>query len=153
MVAAASSAAASIAAAAPPTQTSAPAATVQAAGASTALDPCALVPAAEASRLAGVTYGPGIEETLASSSKRCTYGSQTLNVFTVESMRAQSSAAAQAAWSQEQAQAQAALQKQVPAGLKVSWHLIPASGLGDRAATVSAGISISGQTVAISGTS
>src|SRR4051812_39997261 len=52
----------------------------------TTLDPCQLVTAAEASQLSGVTFGPGKEETTGSDNtgKRCTYGSQTKNVFFVQ---------------------------------------------------------------------
>jgi hypothetical protein len=49
----------------------------------TALDPCQIITAQEASSLAGTTFGPGKEETLPSNTKMCTYGSQTKNVFEV----------------------------------------------------------------------
>jgi hypothetical protein len=62
----------------PPTPTATPSETA----APTALDPCQLVPANEASALAGATYGPGVETTH-NNGKYCTYGGQTTNVFTV----------------------------------------------------------------------
>jgi hypothetical protein len=138
---------------APATQapvSSAPA-TTQAAGAPIALDPCQLVTRSEASSIAGVAYGAGKEETFSGGGKGCVYGSQTVNVFTVELAQATSPAVAQAAWSQEQTQAKALLLKQIPPGMKLSYNLNPASGLGDRAATVSAGMNIAGRTIGISG--
>ncbi len=142
-------AAATSAPAAPTQASTAPAA--QAAGAPIALDPCQLVTRSEASSIAGVAYGAGKEETFSGGGKGCVYGSQTVNVFTVELAQAASPAAAQAAWSQEQAQAKALLLKQIPPGMKLSYNLNPASGLGDRAATVSAGMNIAGRTIGISG--
>ena len=47
------------------------------------LDPCQLVTQQEASQLAGTTFAAGKEEAISSASSMCTYGAQTLNVFTV----------------------------------------------------------------------
>src|ERR1700726_4854431 len=52
--------------------------------ASANLDPCQLVTQQEASQLAGTTYAAGKKESISSASSMCTYGAQTLNVFTVE---------------------------------------------------------------------
>ncbi len=49
----------------------------------TSIDPCQLIPAQEAGTLAGATFGPGKEQTLAGNSRMCTYGAQTKNVFNV----------------------------------------------------------------------
>ena len=61
-----------------------------------AVDPCQLVPADEASGLAGASFGAGVEQH-ESSVKRCVYGAQTANVFTVSVIQAASEAQAQAA--------------------------------------------------------
>src|ERR1700694_2508563 len=61
----------------------APAQVTPSATANPNLDPCQLVTQQEASQLAGTTYGAGKKETLSSASSICTYGAQTLNVFTV----------------------------------------------------------------------
>ncbi len=49
----------------------------------TAIDPCQLIPAAEAGALAGASFGPGKEEALSDNGKVCIYGYQTKNVFEV----------------------------------------------------------------------
>ena len=63
----------------------------------TAVDPCQLVTAQEASQLAGTTFGPGVEKTETNNTRTCVYGGQTLNVFTVEVAQAADVATAQAA--------------------------------------------------------
>ena len=75
------------------------------------------------------------------------YGYQTTNVFTVVVGQSATEAAAQAAWSQKQAQAQAALKKQVPAGLSIAIQTKNVSGLADRAATVTGSATMAGQTI------
>jgi hypothetical protein len=49
----------------------------------TALDPCQLLTQDEASQLAGVSFGPGKEDTNGKNTKLCTYGGNTKNVLTV----------------------------------------------------------------------
>jgi len=117
----------------------------------TALDPCQLVTSAEASSLAGTTFGDGTEETSDGGGKQCFYGGQTMNVFSVEVAQAPDAATAQAAWSQEEAEAQDAIKKNVPAGITVALTTGDVTGLGDRAATISGSATISGQTINASG--
>lgn len=74
----------------------------------TALDPCSLIPAAEASTLAGVTFGQGKESTTSGNGRICTYGAQTTNVFMVEVAQAPDEATAKA----DEAAAEAALKAQ-----------------------------------------
>ena len=87
-----------------PSATPTPTATV-----ATTLDPCQLVTAAEASTLSGATFGAGLEETTGTNGtgKRCTYGSQTTNVFFVQVASSDNAADAQAAWATEEAAADA----------------------------------------------
>lgn len=118
--------------------------------AATSLDPCQLVTSSEASSLAGTTFGPGQEEST-NGGKRCVYGSQTTNVFTVEVAQAQDSATAQADWSQEQSQAQNLAEQKLPAGVSMSLSTQNVTGLGDRAATAYASTSMAGQKIGISG--
>jgi hypothetical protein len=49
----------------------------------TSIDPCQLIPAAEAGKLAGATFGPGTEKALSGNGRMCTYGANTKNVFEV----------------------------------------------------------------------
>jgi hypothetical protein len=117
----------------------------------TSLNPCQLVTSSEASALAGTTFGPGQEEANGKHGKRCVYGSQTTNVFTVEVGQAASPAAADADWSAEQARAQALINKKLPAGISLSAHTQKISGLGDRAAFASGSAAAAGQTIGLSG--
>jgi hypothetical protein len=137
-------------AAAQPAASSAAAPTPSQSAAATSLDPCQLVTSSEASSLAGTTFGPGQEETT-NGGKRCVYGGQTTNVFTVEVAQAQDAATAQADWSQEQSQAQGLAEQKLPPGVNVSLNTQNVSGLGDRAATASGTASVSGQTIGVSG--
>jgi Protein of unknown function (DUF3558) len=137
------------AAAAQPAASGAAASPSQSAAA-TSLDPCQLVTSSEASSLAGTTFGPGQEETT-NGGKRCVYGSQTTNVFTVEVAQAQDSATAQADWSQEQTQAQNLVEQKLPPGVDVSLNTKKVTGLGDRAATASGSASVAGQMIGLSG--
>jgi hypothetical protein len=133
---------------------SAPAATSPAAasssGVATSLDPCQIVPAAEASALAGVSYGTGEEEPSGTDGKRCVYGSQTRNVFSVIVGQAATAADADSSWSQERADAQAALTKQVPAGVTINEQTQDVSGLADRAAVATGSVSLGGESIAAS---
>lgn len=136
-----------------------PAATPAAAGsaaatqsaAPTSLNPCQLVTSSEASALAGTTFGPGQQEANGQHGKRCVYGSQTTNVFTVEVGQAASPAAARADWSAEQARVQALISKKLPAGISLSAHNQKLSGLGDRAAFARGSAAVAGQTIELSG--
>jgi hypothetical protein len=119
-------------------------------GVATQLDPCQIVPAAEASAVAGTTYGAGQEEPSGTDGKRCVYGSQTTNVFSVIVGQADTAADAQADYSQEEAAAQSAITKQVPSGVKFSEHTQDVSGLGDRATVVTGSVSMGAETIAAS---
>jgi hypothetical protein len=89
-------------AAASPTATASPTGTT---------DPCQLVTAAEASSLAGASYGAGLKQANTGGSNTCIYGYQTLNVFMVTVAIASDAGSAQAEWAQEESQAQAQMTK------------------------------------------
>lgn len=119
---------------------------------SVSLDPCQLVPASEASSLAGVTFAAGTEGTTTDGgAKTCTYGSQTLNVFTVLVTQATDPTTAQADWAQEEAKAQAAINQGIPGGASVNLNVADVSGVAgaDRAAVATFSTTISGQAVGI----
>lgn len=105
--------------------------------------------AAEASQLSGVTFGPGLEETTGADNtgKRCTYGSQTKNVFFVQVATADNAADAQAAWATEEANADAALTSDFPAQITANVTKTDITGLGDRAAVGTGSETIEGQTI------
>lgn len=135
-----------------PTASTASAAAPSQPAAAASLDPCQLVTSSEASSLAGASYGSGKEESVGKNGeKRCIYGSQTTNVFTVEVAQGQDAAAARAAWSQYQAQAQALVKQNLPAGWSISLSTKSIPGLADRAATAQGSTSLSGQTINFSG--
>ena len=119
-------------------------------GAATSLDPCQIVPASEASALAGVTYGAGKEEPSGTDGKRCVYGSQTDHVFSVIVGQAATVADADTEWSAERADAQAALTKQVPSGVKFHEQTQDVSGLADRASVATGSVSLGGESIAAS---
>ena len=116
----------------------------------TALDPCQLVPASEASAVAGTTFGAGQEEPSGTDGKRCVYGSETTNVFSVIVGEAATSDDAEADYSQEEADAQSAITKQVPSGVKLNEHTQDVSGLADRATVVSGSVSMGAESIAAS---
>jgi ABC-type Fe3+-hydroxamate transport system substrate-binding protein len=105
----------------------------------TAVDPCQLIPTAEASQLAGVTFGAGVESTTEGNGRICTYGGQTLNVFEVIVGQAPDVATAQAG----KAQAQADIAKL--AGSGVQFTEVP--NLADGAAYATGSFNVSGQTL------
>jgi hypothetical protein len=142
--------AAATAAAASPAATAAATSpgTVSPSGAATSLDPCQIVPASEASALAGVTYGAGEEEPSGTDGKRCVYGSQTAHVFSVIVGQAATVTDADAEWSAERADAQAALTKQVPSGVKFHEQTQDVSGLADRASVATGSVSLGGESIA-----
>ena len=116
------------------------------------LDPCQLVTQQEASQLAGTTFAAGKEEAISSASSMCTYGAQTLNVFTVLVAVAPDAATAQADWAQEEAKAQAGVKQLVAeaggsVSLKAGDITLPGA---DKAATAVATANISGRTLNIS---
>ena len=119
-------------------------------GAATSLDPCQIVPASEASALAGVTYGAGKEEPSGTAGKRCVYGSQAAHVFSVIVGQAATVTDADAEWSAERADAQAALTKQVPSGVKFHEQTQDVSGLADRASVATGSVSLGGESIAAS---
>jgi hypothetical protein len=92
-----------------PTQPPTAAPTPSPTAAPTSYDPCQLVTASEASSLAGVTYGPGKEETNAGGGRDCVYGAETLNVFMVIVGVASDPATAQAEWAAEESKVKSAL--------------------------------------------
>ena len=116
----------------------------------TPLDPCQLVPASEASAVAGTTFGAGQEEPTGTDGKRCVYGSETTNVFSVIVGEAATSDDAEADYSQEEADAQSAITKQVPSGVKLNEHTQDVSGLADRATVVSGSVSMGAESIAAS---
>jgi hypothetical protein len=149
--------AASPAAATSTAATSAPASTAAASspsasgsGAPTTLDPCQVVTAAEASALAGVTFGAGKEEPSGTDGKRCVYGAQTTTIFSVIVGQAASASDADAMWSTEESAAQAAIEKQAPAGMSITEHTQDVSGLADRAAVATGSASGAGVTLGAS---
>lgn len=90
-----------------PNASLAPSASTPASGVAVTDDPCTVVTAEEASALAGVTFGPGKEETTGTASEpglRCTYGAGTMNVFFVQLGKAADAASAAAQWDQERAE-------------------------------------------------
>jgi hypothetical protein len=119
-------------------------------GVATSLDPCQIVPAAEASAVAGTTFGAGKEEPNGTDGKRCVYGSQTTNVFSVIVGQADTAADAEADYSQEEAAAQSAITKQVPSGVKLNEQTQDVSGLADRATVASGSVNMGGASIAAS---
>ena len=116
-----------------------------------ALDPCAIVTSAEASTLAGASFGAGREETTSGGAKTCVYGYQTLNVFTIVVTQASDPATAQTAYDNAKAQAQAQLSQGAPSGVKFNVNLSDTSISGaDRASAATGTGTISGQTISIS---
>jgi hypothetical protein len=117
VVPAPSSAAPSAAPSAP--ASAAPSGSAEPTAVATDIDPCTLVTSAEASALAGVTFGAGKESTTKGNARICTYGAQTPNVFMVIVAIAPDEATAQA----DEAAAKADIQKQaknLPGGMKVT---------------------------------
>ena len=115
----------------------APSAGSSATGVPISLDPCALVPAQEASQLASATFGAGKESTTQGNGKICTYGYQTLNVFEVIVGQAPDVATAQAGKASAQAQIEAA------AGKGIQFTELPT--FADGAAYTTGSYTISGQ--------
>jgi hypothetical protein len=79
-----------------PTATQEATALPQTGGSQTSLDPCELLDSTEAKNLTGADFGAGVESTLDSGVKVCTYGANTANVLMVEVAQAPDLATAQA---------------------------------------------------------
>lgn len=116
------------------------------------LDPCVLVTQQEASKLAGASYGPGVEDKLDNGARECVYGGQTLNVFIVQVNVASDAATAQADWATTEAEAQAGLTGLAASqGGNVNLQAGPITLEGaDDAATASAAGSIGSHTLYVS---
>ena len=124
--------------AATPTPTTVALATAsEATGVPTSVDPCQVVPAGEASQLAGTTFGAGVESTTSGNGRICTYGGQTLNVFEVIVGQAPDVATAQAGKAAAEAQIQSA------AGKGIQFTELPS--FADGAAYTTGSYTISGQ--------
>jgi hypothetical protein len=93
-------------------------AATKAAGTPTALDPCQLLPADEASALAKASFGPGEERSLGGTGKSCTYGANTQNVFTVYVAQTADEASAKAAKASFMSDLQANMTQLVGGGFK-----------------------------------
>lgn len=120
----------------------------------TTLDPCQVVTAEEASALAGVTFGPGIEEDTSADGqygRRCTYGARTANVFFVQVGQAASAESAKSQWEEEQAEVNANISDSL--GSDISSHLVKQdlTGIADLAAATT--FSFPTEDVTINGTS
>jgi hypothetical protein len=107
----------------------------------TSVDPCELVPASEASKLAGVPFGPGSEH-MAGDVKECVYGTITTNEVTISVVQAASVAQAQAA----KQQLLADIQQQADGTLKVTQL-----DLADGAAEAEGSLPFNGTTLAARG--
>src|SRR5581483_1691728 len=83
--------------------------------------------------------------------KTCAYGAQTRNVFLVVVTQAPDAATAQADWVQEQANAEAAIQKELPPGASVNLNASDVSNVpgADKAAIASVNTTIGGQPVGL----
>ncbi len=114
-------------------------------------DPCEVLTAAEASALAGVTFGPGLEEdtgTADTPGKRCTYGAKTTNVFFVQIASAADASSAAAQWDQERAAVSEELTKPAPPELNLHPTATDVPGLADKATIVSGTASLDVHTFA-----
>jgi hypothetical protein len=120
-----------------------PAATAEVTAAPTAIKPCELVPASEASQLAGVKYGKGQTSTFSGNGKICTYTSSALNVFSVVVAQAPDQAAVDAAESQVVGQLKSKI------GASVDIQQLP--DFADGAAIATAKTKVAGQTINVIG--
>jgi hypothetical protein len=92
----------------------------------------------------GATFGAGQEEPSGTDGKRCVYGSETTNVFSVIVGQADTSADAEADYSQEEADAQSAITKQAPSGVKLNEQTQDVSGLAYPATVVNGSVNMGG---------
>jgi hypothetical protein len=104
-----------------PTSPAAPTSTqLQATATAADIDPCVLIPAQEASALAGVSFGPGVEGSVAGGEKTCTYGGNTSNVVVVNVIQAPDVDTAKAAKDAFLADLQANLQQLTSQGFTIT---------------------------------
>lgn len=129
----------------PSAPSAAPPATAEATAVPTSLDPAQLVTAAEAGKLAGASFGPCVETTTPGNGKYCTYGAQTLNVFSVAVAQAPDVATAK----QAEAAFEADLQ-QVSHGVNMKVTEMPGFADGADAAVAQGSITVSGETISAS---
>jgi hypothetical protein len=106
----------------------------------TAIDPCQLVTAGEASQLTGATFTAGQESTDANNVKTCTYGQQGV-ALTVLAAEAPDEATAK----QNEADAKADLAKNAP-GLPITVEELPGFAPGADATVISGSMGTGGQT-------
>lgn len=123
----------------------APQATVEATAVPTSVDPCQVVTAGEAGKLAGTSFGAGVESTSPGNGKYCTYGSQTLNIFSVAVAQAPDTATAQ----QAEASFKADLE-QASHGVNMKLTELPGFASGVDAAVAEGSITVSGETISAS---
>ncbi len=110
----------------------------------TSLDPCTLISNQEASTLTGASFGQGEEGSTPQGLKTCTYGANTMNIFTIDVVQASDVSAAQADKAQFLADLQANAQQLASQGLNVTQLPDFADGAVKASADVSAGgISVS----------
>lgn len=112
-------------------------------------DPCAIVTSAEASALAGTTYGAGSEDTTEGNGRICVYGSGTLHITTVNTGLAPDEATAKA----EEAAFKTKLEQvasQAGAQIKMNVTELPNWQPGVDAALISGGGTVSGVTISAS---
>jgi len=126
-----------------------PEATAQ--GVALALDPCALLPQAEAGALLGVAVQAGQPQTLDGGGKLCVYSGGAAGVAEILVAQATSASDAGAMWDQERAKADQALQQALQHAASLSPTLTDVPGLGDRASAASYSATIGPVTVAGSG--
>jgi hypothetical protein len=130
----------------PSTATSAPANTLAATVAPTALDPCQLVTSQEASSLAGTSFGAGREDTTSGGGKLCIYGYQTLNVFQVIVGQAPDVATAQA----DKQQFESEFLTQAHQSAAASLNVTQMPNFADGAVTMQGSLNLAGQTFSAS---
>lgn len=138
----------------PTTAVTTPAAGPTGSAVATTLDPCQLVTSAEASKLAGASFGKGRKETVGSGGNdhTCTYGYQTANVFIVQVVKADSAKTATSNFDSYRQEANGDLARAGQAQAKIDFKLSDLANLGDRATTGTlqetyAGVTISGAAI------
>jgi hypothetical protein len=115
----------------------------------TSIDPCKLISADEAGKLAGTTFKAGKETTTSGNGRICTYGSATLNVFSVEVAIAPDEATAKSEEAAFQADLNASANKL--GGPKVTVSQLPGFAPGTDAALLAATVSVGGKTLGMRG--
>jgi hypothetical protein len=112
------------------------------------VDPCQIIPASEASALAGATFDSGVPLTSEGGSVGCVYGANTANVLTVVVAQAPDAATAQAEWANYEAKAQSLFTKDLPPGVALNFSLADVSDLpADRATLAQGSASFAGRTI------